>query len=74
MHRIELAKIAYKSEFFLHSVRHNVIEIQKLQKIDRKPKEDKKRKRRRKMKKMKNEKKSKFLKKTEIFEKKNRKF
>ena len=29
MHRIELAKIAYKSEFFLHSVRQNVIENSK---------------------------------------------
>ena len=66
MHRIELAKIAYKSEFFLHSVRQNVIENSKT--MENWPKI----KRRQKMKtKMKNEKiekwkkKSKFLKKTE---------
>ena len=71
MHRIELAKIAYKSEFFLHSVRQNVIENSKT--MENWPKI----KRRQKMKtKMKNEKIEKWKKNRSFWKKprKNRKF
>ena len=71
MHRIELAKIAYKSEFFLHSVRQNVIENSKT--MENWPKI----KRRQKMKtKMKNEKIEKWKKNRNFWKKlkKNRKF
>ena len=71
MHRNELAKIAYKSEFFLHSVRQNVIENSKT--MENWPKI----KRRQKMKtKMKNEKIEKWKKNQSFWKKlwKNRKF
>ena len=72
-HRIELAKIAYKSEFSLHSVRQNVIENSKT--IENWPKTKRRQKTKTKTKNEKNEKwkkKSKFLKKTEFFEKKSK--
>ena len=71
MHRIELAKIAYKSEFFLHSVRQNVIENSKTMENWPKIKRRQKMKTKMKNEKLKNEKKNRsFWKKL----RKNRKF
>ena len=81
MHRIELAKIAYKSEFFLHSVRQNVIENSKT--IENWPKTKRRQKMKTKTKNEKNEKwkknrnfwkKPKFLKKKSTILKISKKF